>query len=262
MRYSRQLIAVTLVAASACSNPELRVQKEDYAVIYLDAETVGGESSFSPVATFFRSQPLGIATSTTPEDNCFITSFVDTLTPLDNTTGLDAGATVTVNVSGDSISLTPTAQPSIRTYRVPGAQQLVFTPGDTVRVTIPGAVGGFIASTIAARTADAFTRSALPVPGALESIDLTWTPDTRAGSSMLVSMRYSAAGTGTLDSQVFCSLVDDGAFTIPSDVLAGWRAASVREAVTSRWRTEVKQIGNSFLIASSTYSLRGMTAQP
>lgn len=262
MRASRPLLAAALLAAAACSRADLRVQQEDYAVIYLDAVPVAGGTSVSPYATFFRSQPLGIATSVSPLDSCRLAAYSDSTTAIANTAGIDAGATVKVSVSGDSVSLTPTVQPGIRTYRLPGSQGLLFTPGDTVRITIPGAPGGFLASTIAARTADAFTRSALPVPDTGAAIALTWTPDALPGSSMLVSLRYNAPGTSLLNTQVFCSLVDDGTFTIPSAVLAGWRAASVRDAVTSRWRTEIRQIGNSFLIVSSTYSLRGMTAQP
>lgn len=262
MRHARQLLVLTLLAVAACSRGDLKVVSEDYAVVYLDAEPGGGaQASVSPVATFFRSQPLVIATSVSPRDSCFLASFADSAPTIANTTGIDAGATVTVDLSGTSVSLTPTAQPTIRTYRMPGGE-LLFTPGDTARVTIPGAAGGFVPTTIAARTADAFTRSALPVPAAGQGIDLTWTPDPRAGSSMLVSLRYNAPASSLLTRQLFCSLSDDGAFTIPSATLADWRTATVREAVTSRWRTEVKQVANSFIILSSTYSLRGLDAQP
>ena len=263
MRHSRQLLALTLLALAACSTGDLTVASEDYAVVYLDAEPGGGaQASVNPVATFFRSQPLLIATSVSPKDSCTLAAFADSVATIANTTGIDAGATLTLDLSGTSVSLTSTAQPTIRTYRVPGGEALLFTPGDTVRVTIPGATGGFVPTTIAARTADAFTRSALPVPAAGQGIDLTWTADTRAGSSMLVSLRYNAPASSLLTRQVFCSLIDDGAFTIPSATLADWRAATVREAVTTRWRTEVKQVANSFIILSSTYSLTGQDAQP
>ena len=263
MRHSRPLLVLTALIMAACANGDINVPSEDYAVIYLDAEPGGaGQATVDPVATFFRSQPLLIATSVSPRDSCFLASFTDSASTIANTTGIDGGATVTLDLSGTSTALTSTAQPTVRTYRVPFGAAVLFTPGDTVRVTIPGANGGFVPTTIAARTADAYTRSALPVPAIGQGIDLTWTPDTRAGSSMLVSLRYNAPASTMLTRQVFCSLIDDGAFTIPSATLGDWRGASVREAVTTRWRTEVKQVANSFIILSSTYSLTGQDAQP
>src|SRR5206468_4204853 len=113
---------------------------------------------------------------------------------------------------------------SVTTYLIPASDSLPVFPGDSVTLTGPGVAGGFPAFSLRARLAESFTRDSIVIPTSPDSaLHLRWTPSTAtgthipAGSSMLVSLRYSSSTTNpSLNSQIYCFLKDDGAYDVPA----------------------------------------------
>ena len=263
MTVHRPLVATLLLAATVgCNSTEPNIPRENYALIFSEARAVSGGGFVTlPNASFVRSAQLRISSSVSPLDQCIDTGYDPDLSGSDlgDITFFDAGAAVTVEAGEQSRQLTRVIESNdSESYQITSGGGLPYTPGDTIEFTIPGAPDGFPAFFVRARSAEAFTFTEPAVPAVGQPIQLAWTATgIPAGSAMLVSLRYeSATSTTGLDRQIFCELIDDGSFAIPSSIAGGWRLATERESAMSRWRTQFKQIdGNTFAAVSSNFTV-------
>lgn len=101
-------------------------------------------------------------------------------------------------------------------------------PGtDTSVITVPGAAGGFPAMTVRAPTVEDFTfepvaDSSTGVGGLL----IKWSAPTKPNTAMEIALVYAASTSSTkIDTQLVCTVVDDGEFSVPRQFLDGWQAA-------------------------------------
>jgi hypothetical protein len=208
-----------------------------------------------PEAAFYDKTDL----SYTPAvgDTCVIAQYSPTTTISGGLLTLNAGDFLFTSIGGRVDTLAPLGGFSLRIYSAIRPLGIPYNPGDTLAVTIPGAVGGFPASAISVRTAEAFTHDAIGVPGATEDLTLAWTPAPSAGSQMTFSLRYANGfSSGAANEQLFCSFTDDGTATIDSDYLNGWRTAlnDVRSTRAVRIRSrEVVIDGRTRLSIVSSY---------
>lgn len=217
----------------------------------------GGTYVLRPEAAFYDKTDL----TYTPAvgDTCVLASYSPISTISGSLITLDAGDFLFTSIGGRVDTLAPRAGFSLRVYAAVRPLGIPYTPGDTLAVTVPGAVGGFPASAISVRTAEAFTHDSIGVPGATEDLTLAWTPAPTAGSQMTFSLRYANAFSGgTANEQLFCSFTDDGTATVDSDYLLGWRSAlnGVRSTRAIRVRShEVTLDGRTRLSIISSYGL-------
>jgi hypothetical protein len=257
MKIRGSIVAVLALLAGACSTGTESVPRENYGIVFAETQAVESGYVLNPTASFFSSPQLSFNTSVQAADLCVVTEFdPDAEDLLPNLRFLSAGEALTATLSGETRTLNRVVAPNeTETYEVQTGGGIVFEPGDTLQLSAPGADGGFPEFTIKARTAEEFTFTEPTPPAAGEGLVLTWTPRITNGSTMLVSLRYALTGSAP-DTQIYCDLVDDGSFTIPAAQIIGWRDATVRENVFTRWRTEVKQLNdNSYVVVSSTLSV-------
>jgi hypothetical protein len=257
MKIRGSAIALLALLAGACSTGTDSVPRENYGIVFVETQEVEAGYVVNPTATFFSSPQLSFNTSVQSADACVVADYdADAEDVLPNLRFLNAGEELTATLSGETRTLTRVVEANeTETYEIESGGGIVFDPGDTLQLSAPGADDGFPDFSIRARTAEAFDFTEPEPPAAGEPLVLDWTPRPVPGSTMLVSLRYASTGS-TLDTQVYCDLVDDGDFTIAASQINGWRLATTRENVFTRWRTEVRQLNeNSYVVVSSTLSI-------
>ncbi len=210
-----------------------------------------------PSGFFFRSTRRGLPNSHPTADQCVLREYRPPTPGAPPPEFINAGDAITFEVSGVQAQMTPTPQGTSQTYVTPDS--IVFTPGDLARFAIPGAPGGFPASSIQVVTATPFTFGNVePAPAPGQPVALSWSAAGDDSSKMVVSLQYAAPGEGgaaTLNEQVLCELIDDGAYTIDPSLVSGWRLAEGdrRRLQASRWRISFRDLGDAQLFAQSTY---------
>lgn len=237
MRLRLAPLAALVLATGACIDP---LEAPDGRFGTVNVRTVGnGVDSYAlvPEAAFYGETNTTIGSFV--GDTCVIAAYSATQQG-SFAQSLNAGDQVILNISGRTDSLRPIANSSIRYYTLGANGVIPFIPGDTLRVTVPGATPGYPAATAQLRTAEPFTHDPIGVPEANQDITVTWTPAPAPGSQMTVSLRYANSfSPGPLNEQAFCSFTDDGSGTIRADFLNGWRTAlnDSRETRLNRLRT-------------------------
>jgi hypothetical protein len=246
-----------LVSAPGCRSGTAPAITSSYGFLTVAANYDSVSYGASPTAVFYTSTALVLPSSRVNQDSCRIISYSVLPPATDTVSFLDAGASLTLAVGGGSVSLPKTTQGSTTSYRIAANGRVTFTPGDSATLTIPGASPGFPATTIAFRTAEAFTRDSVAVPAAGAGIPLVWTPAGDSTSKMVFSLRYASSGSPKLNQQVYCVLRDDGAFTIPVALAGGWRFAyqDRREVAATRWRTRILSTADATVETIATFDV-------
>jgi hypothetical protein len=143
------------------------------------------------------------------------------------------------------------------TYKRSAGDEIPFTPGDSVVVAVPGAVGGYPAANIRAKTAEAFSAEDVVMPTGTNALQLRWTRASNATDvAMIVSLRFSPPGaSGTLTRQVICSFEDDGIDSIPFRQYEPWSTnnGQIDDIVLTRLRTAFSTASDALLEVISTY---------
>ncbi len=244
MRLRLFLAAIAAVSLAACLDT-LEPPTGRFGLITV--ETFGPDDPnyiIAPTAVFFGQTNRSF--STFPADSCLVGFYTSTPVATGFLTTLGAGDAVTLSLSGLSGSLVPDTTGALIAYRFAGASGLAHTPGDTLAITVPGAVPGFPGTTINVRTAEPFTHSVVPVLAAGEDIIITWDAPTEPGSLMSFSLQYAnSTGSGTsANEQVFCAFTDDGSGTVGWGHLAGWRTSvgDFRQVRATRLRYNSKTL--------------------
>jgi hypothetical protein len=206
-------------------------------------------------AAFFGETDLNFATPT--NDTCFIAQYNPVNTINTGFLYLNAGDFLTVRTGSRVDSMRPVVGIPVRVYESSRTNGIVYTPGDTVAVDIPG-TGSFPGASISTRTAEAFSHDPIPVPADGEDLLAAWTTTPTAGSTMTYSLRYANSfSNGPQNEQLVCSFVDDGAATIPAAFLSNWRNAQAGSRSTNVVRVRSRELqldARTKLLLISTYS--------
>lgn len=269
----RAIFAVATLAFTACTDPLPQPVDRTFAYVVLPTQlnSTGDGYVLRPSALFFRTSQLNLLQSADAPDQCADRAYVPRSTAVTDTlpsvTYLNAGTKLSLAVGGVTTPLPLHVDDFGKSYYGPvNNGSVAFTPGDVVTLTVPGSTGTnpFPSLTLSQTTVVPFTFDAVPstpndVTGGLQ---LTWTappaPSTGVAlSGMLVSLRYASTGSGTPDREVFCSLKDDGSFLIDKDIASGWfrSQAVTHESSFTRWRGEVRQIGNVYTSVVSAFTV-------
>ena len=248
-RFVLVALAAVTVGCNDSTPPEPTLA---YGFLVLNAMDDDAGYRTRPTAIFYRTGGLLIPTSHIDRDSCVVQTLQTGGGP-GSVTPLDAGTALALELGDASYSLEKFLEDGLLYYADPDGA-VPYTPGDSLVLTIPGATPGYPAATIRAMTAESFTIAPVGVPAAGAPIELSWTPAIRAGSKMTISLRYATPGSGTLNQQIVCHLIDDGAHAVPAELASGWRNAQGgnRETVATRLRTsEMEPPGAALQVASS-----------
>lgn len=230
----------TLGACNGVGDP---IGKDRFGAITI-AATGSGAASFTalPTAVFFTGLSSSVPTSKVASDQCGTFNYrPESYTPGD----LSAGPALEVRVGSTVRSMTePAGIPRLYTLSSPNFFQ--YTPGDSVRVAIPGAGGGFPASQIALRLAEPIRLGPIPVLNVNDPLTVTWDKNGDENSGVIISIRW-ASGQSTVagpDQQVLCVVRDNGAYTVAGSLLGNFYASEPTQRVLNvlRWRTNSSRI--------------------
>lgn len=254
-RFAALALSATVLAGCISTEP-VATQDYGFVVIVGEPDGAGGSVVSNPLAYFLRTSQIGISEDGATTDRCEVGQIPASSEPVPGLPYLDAGASVTVGTPDGPITLLRDAIPNQILYSAEGS--FVHTPGGELSVTVPGADGGFPAMSVTGSAAPEFTFQEVPFSeDAASDVVLDWTPAPVAGrTTMNVSLRYAADGT-TLNRQIFCSLVDDGSYTVDRILAEGWNNAQggIRDALFERVQIELQSDVDteSTLVLFSTY---------
>jgi hypothetical protein len=232
-------------------------QQIDYGLINIVTTPVTGGYRTAPVGLFVHGSFT--LPGTVASNLCALRGYTSTV-PVQTLNYVSAGNEIALQLSGNNTTLIPRTDGDVTSYvlPVPGSS-ISFTPGDTAFLSVPGASGGFPAAETFVRTAEPFTMQPVPVGTSGDDVPLQWTAAPHPNSVMVVSLRYALAGSAVPNEQIYCELVDDGAFTIATDFATSWQESTtkLRSVVATRYRATVKQVGSDILHVAALFNVTG-----
>lgn len=262
-RFAALALAGTALTGCISTDP---IPTQDYGFVVLVGEPdgAGGHRLSDPLAYFLRTSQIGISEAGATRDDCEVGPIPPSSDPLPGLPYLDAGTQVTVVTTGSPINLLRETAPNSILYKLDGSFGL--TPGGPISATVPGTDGGFPTMAVTGTAATEFTFAEIPVGEGVSDIDLSWTAAPEANrTTMNVSLRY-ADDSQTPNQQIFCSLVDDGEYTVDPLLADRWlnAPADSRTALFERVRLELEadEDTKSTLVLFSTYLQSEPTPAP
>ncbi|HSA55846.1 MAG TPA: hypothetical protein VLE53_09080 [Gemmatimonadaceae bacterium] len=256
---SRWAWALPFLAAGfvvACQDSlSVDIPDDTWGFVELPTLSAGGSAyQVVPEAFFFRGRLGGVPNSDFVFDSCNTVAY-SAGGELGGVTYIDAGAEIAFTVGATATTLERQVSQTRTFYEATGGA-IPFTPGDSVSVTVPGAVGGYPQSSVRAKTAEAFTINQVTVPAGTEAIQLQWTPASDLNSAMIVALRFASEGATTQNRQVLCPFVDDGVDSIPFRFYDEWASGETQSVVATRLRTRyVVAPGSAILGVVSTFQV-------
>jgi hypothetical protein len=247
------VLAATFLVVGCESTLDVPSNEQTWGFIQTGALASAGAYVTNPNGQFFVGTLSSIPDSRVRPDSC-IELTITPQNPL-QVTFLDAGSSITTQYGTRTDTLPRVSTSSGTLYEK--SSPVPFRPGDSLIVRIPGANGGFPASEIRARTAEAFTLDSLIVKASPAATQIRWTPATDPNSSLLVEFRYSSTGGTNFNQLIRCAFVDDGADSVLFRVIQPWAGQnpSARNVTYTRLRTNIVQIVGGFLEVISTFAV-------
>jgi hypothetical protein len=259
MRNTRRLLVVALPFLAGCANPfrgsDLPTSRR-LAVFRMATIPSGSGFVTRPVGEFFRDKgTFTLIDSRGAPDTCDIENY---------SSNPGTPAVLDFLNPGDSV---PAQAVSVIQYLkqnpVEGVITLVLPPGDSLAVasggqvtfTLMGTGTDFGAGSVTAKVAEPVALGPVDTnPSAASSavLPLTWTPMGDDSSAVIIQLEYGTSGI--LSKQIFCVLLDDGAFDVSQQFLSGWRNATDRRAEITRFRTAFSGQGDQALFVTSSYN--------
>lgn len=263
------------VLTSACNTDVTPPAQSTFAYGELQAieNPTTGAVTTRPFIALFRASNVSFPDSRAAGDQC-ATLTVPVNPPDPNIPTafnyIEGGTDVTLTLAGVPRALPKTQQ--IRTdgtvlYYGRPSEAGGFSPNADMTFSVPGASGGFPAATITGHTTVPFTLQTIPDANATtQTLPLRWSaPPSGHGSAMLVELRYAGLVSGTpTPLAIYCSLIDDGSFDVPSSLAAGWYEADANShhAIFQRLLTRAEQFNGYGAVVSSTYTVTKQTPPP
>ena len=282
-RVAAAVLSLAAPAFAAACNSTVDAPAEQpvgYLAIDVDASAPG---EATPNVIFFKARAPSFANAALASEQCQIGLFdpsASSNSPA--STGVDAGSAVQLRLGSTTVQLVPRDSTIGRIYSPANGASVTFSPGDDAALTVPGAhaheavyldwplaaltvpgaQNGFPAATLTLKTAEPVQFNPVSAASTGSDLDVTWA-GTSSQATMVISLRYLPGGQSSYN-QVLCFASDDGAFTIPGQLLANWRAATTtnRSAVATRFRTALTQTGDAYLYGISSYATSVEVTRP
>lgn len=251
MRALLGLTTVLAVAAACATNPPQSRQLG----IFNSRDTTDGASGYvvKPTAVFWDANNVSLPNSTVIPDSCIVdTAYIPpdtTTTQLPNQ--LDAGSPINVSTGTALGTMTPDTIPGvIITYRN-HTGGIAHVPGNDITYTVPGAPGGYPATSIQGKTAKVLKLGTIdPNPPAGDSLHVTWVLDRVGVTAVNIEFLYNSTGGSTYNRAVLCSLYDDGEFRMDPKATAAWKTGygNLQKVHAYRWVTTFNPVSDATLM--------------
>lgn len=244
---------VAVLSCAACVDALNPPDPRAFGVFLLTTTESDSAYVLNPEGVFFRASDVSFPNSASPADACTTLPY-STQTAARDLDDVLGGSPVTLTLRSVATNLTPRQEDRDFVYRPTDGAAIAHTPGDSAYLNIPGAAGGFPQTTAAARTAESFTFATVTVPPVGQGLQLTWSAAAQPGSAMAFSLQYARSPSTTLNEQLYCELIDDGSFLVPTLQVDPWRDANnnVRGVSATRFRTlRQPSTNNSVLLVLS-----------
>jgi hypothetical protein len=249
MRKFRGLIVLGAIAVAGCNLSSDLSTTQRIGIINMTQMGSDEAPTVRIVGQFFQTSPTiqpSIPNTQVVGDTCTVYDYAgppDEPNPI-KVDNLNAGSSIAVATDKAEGSMVPSynAAGSV-VYSVPTGP-LPFTPGELVNIEIPGDTGGFPAQSLKIATLKKPTFAPIERHPA-EDLTLSWSPVGDSRGAIQLSFLFSSDSANTTpNKEMFCSLRDDGSYTIPHYLVAGaWASSS--EAAQSvdgfRWNTSIQQ---------------------
>jgi hypothetical protein len=235
-------IALGLVlAVVACDQLTKPAALDPYGFMVMNTRVrTSGVYTTQPTAYFYTSYQINLASAGAAWDSCRVYPYDPTATS-SGSSYLPAGSSLGVSVSGRSDVLVPASTTTAGPYNM-SAAGIVFTPGDTVTLTIPGDKSGFPASTVVAKTAEPFTVDPMVTPNLGQGMPLRWSTPTDNNSAMLFTFLYSNSGGSTPNEEIYCTYFDNGQDSVPAYLMNKYVVSPYKSALVQRLRTAIYDV--------------------
>jgi hypothetical protein len=206
-------VASALLVLTACVDTTLP-PSERLGLVTVRAFDDGGRPVVRGSAVFYQAPGLQVFPAAPQE--CAL--FPYSPRPAENAgQTLDAGSAVAFTIGAFTESATSVIGAVYPVYNFSFGSYLNFVAGDSVLVSIPGAVGGYETVAFKARLAEPFTADALPTYVENTPMSISWQPATTPGSIMVFSLRYGSNASATEPNvEVACAFPDTGSALIPA----------------------------------------------
>jgi hypothetical protein len=261
-------LALAGVALTACISTEPQPTHDYGFVVLVGQENAESDSVVSdPLAYFLRTSNLSVSEGGATNDECTIGPIPESNEPQPGLPYLDAGTQLMVVLTGHPPLTLARSQPFPNQILYRQAGDHTYTPGTAITASVPGTDGGFPEMSVTGTAATAFEVAEVPVGDSPAStIALSWDPPATAGrTTMNVSLRYAEA-SAEINRQIFCTLVDDGSYTISQLQAEGWNTSQndEREALFERVRIELEESDEtmSTLVLFSTFLVQAAVEAP
>lgn len=243
------IIAAGLLLVSACRPLTDATGDYRYGSVSVRASGSGsGPYTAIPTATFFNSFEQTLPNSNTLQDVCGTYFYSPaTISP----GNLEPGGPVPLSIRGSSVGMLdePVGVPGV--YVLPAPNSFQYVLGDTLRVNVPGAAGGFPAGQVSLRLAEPIQLAALTNVAPGDDFPISWANNGQGTSGVILALRFGVSATSLApDRQVLCLVRDNGGYTIPGGILGEYYASPPdhRELNVLRWRTNSQQIDERSLL--------------
>ncbi len=225
MRVLQFLAPAALLLSTAACLETIGPPRDRVGLITATAYDNAGTPVIRGTGTFYRVSGLQI--QALDEQPCALFAFDPDAVGAQVET-LEAGNFLSFSIPGNAVSANRIQISSFIRYEMPAGEYLLYAAGDTLTVNVPGAIGGFDATSIRVRAAEPFTADTIPDFQVGQPLELTWSAAPAAGSFMIASLRYNAEGSSLEpDTEIACVFVDDGSGQIPATLAQQWGNAAV-----------------------------------
>ena len=261
MRKSLFAVAALLFTMVGCKSMESIPSSVSVGIVTVAmADALNGVHNTSPSAYFVDASNVSLPNSAVSADTCAQLPFpgISAPTPLPQ---LDAGTPVIFASQSDTVQLTPTSADvnGYVFYRPPAHDSIAVRPGQTSRVTIPGASPGFHAFDYTFTNADSLAFEPIDAtPDSTGDLTLTWNPQVGKTASVVVQLEWASSGS-TPDTQLFCQFTDNGSHAVEKRLANLWRAGVGKHVHAYRFLTSITNDGTDQLDVVSQYSTDSIT---
>lgn len=241
--------AALLLSFTASCDTSPVLDALQYGIVTVIQTGQDGPFEADALGFFFHAERAPLPDSRDAGVSCTVSPIVTSPPPQPGFTRISAGDSIVMRIDADIMRLRPTAEPRRMAYARVEDDPLTVTAGQNLEVVIPGASGGFPASTGSIAAVEPLTFSEISVPPAGEPLVVEWSPAGVTTTRIRVALRYATVGT-TPHEELVCLTPDAGSISIAADLLGGWVAATpdTRSATGRRWRSESTQVGANLLM--------------
>lgn len=231
---------LTTTAFAACANvADPDISFSNYGAVTITGKNApAGRATATINAVFFRGLSADAPKSALQQGDQCSFALIDTTTG-SGTGSLKAGNNLSLTIAGTNVVLPFST--ALSRYEPAAGTALGYAAGDAATLNVPGAAGTFPAASISVKLAEPILPGPLAIPAAGSPLNVTWNATNDATAAIILSVRYGATPTATVqNAQIYCAVKDDGVFQVPSVGLAAFLASpsALRSVTLVRWRTQ------------------------